>query len=147
MTDENLPDEPLNKTRIAGLNFSDKKPVKDEEVIIAGYLQSYNQKEKKWDPVEKKNVEIYIDEERAGDSKTDHNGYFSFAHTFKSLGDHSVEVKFDGSRKLAQTGASSSLSVITEKQKRNVERIVKIVLAALGLIIVIAILALYVAKG
>ncbi len=147
MSDKHTSEEPLNKTRIAGLNFSNKKPVKDEEVTIAGYLQSYNKKERKWEPIEKKNVEIRIDEQRAGDSKTDHNGYFSFEHSFKDLGDHTVEVYFDGSQKFAQTGASSSLSIITEKQRRNVERIVKIVLAAIGLIIVIAVLALYVAKG
>lgn len=139
-------EEPVNKTRIAGLNFSDKRPVKGEEVITAGYLQSYNKEEKKWEPVEKKNVEIYVDGEKAGDSKTDYNGYFSFEHSFKELGDHNVEVKFGGSRKLAYTGASSSLSVITEKQKRNVEKILKIVLAAIILVVVIAIVALYVAK-
>ncbi len=137
----------LSETRVAGLNFSDKKPVKGEEVLIAGYLQSYNKKERKWEPVENKNVEVRVDGERAGDSRTDHNGYFSFEHNFNVLGDHTVEVRFEGSQNLAKTGASNSLSVITQKQRRNVERMVKIVLAAIGLIIVIAILALYMAKG
>ncbi|MFP4558746.1 MAG: Ig-like domain-containing protein [Archaeoglobaceae archaeon] len=146
MTDEELPEETLNKTRIAGLNFSDKRPVKGEEVIIAGYLQWYNKKGKNWEPVENKNVDVRVDGEKAGESKTDHNGYFVFENTFKVLGEHSVEVKFDGSRNFAPSGAASSLSVITEKQRRNVEKIIKIVLAAIGLIIVIAILALYIAK-
>lgn len=147
MANEDILDEPLSKTRIAGLNFSDKRPVRGEEVIIAGYLHSYNKKDKKWEPVENKNIEIYIDGEKAGDSKTGHTGYFSFAYTFKVLGGHRVEVRFNGSRKSAQTGASSSLSVITEKQRRNVEKILKVVLVAIGLIIVIAILALFAAKG
>ncbi|MFO7967903.1 MAG: hypothetical protein R6U44_09940 [Archaeoglobaceae archaeon] len=146
MKNEPIPGDSLNKTRISGLNFSDKRPVRDEEIIIAGYLHSYNQKEKKWDPIEKANVEIYIDRQRAGDVKTDHTGYFSFENAFKTLGEHTVEVKYGGSRNFAQTGASSSLSVITEKQRRNVERIIKIVLAAIGLIIVVAILALYLAS-
>lgn len=147
MVGEQASEEPLNKTRIAGLNFSDKKPIRNEEVIIAGYLQSYNKKEKKWEPVENKNVEVRVDGEKAGESKTNHNGYFTFEYTFKNLGDHTVEAKFDGSRRFAQTGATSSLSVITEKQKRTVDKIAKIVLLAIGLIIVIAVLALYIAKG
>ncbi len=147
MADELTPEESIHKTRIAGLNFSDKKPVRNEEVIIAGYLQSYNKKEKKWDPVENKNLKILIDEEKVGESKTDHNGYFSFKHIFTALGDHTVEVVFERTQRFAQAGATSSLSVITEKQKRNVERIAKIVLAFIGLIIIIAVLALYLAKG
>lgn len=144
---ENISDESFSETRIAGLNFSDKKPVKGEEVLTAGYLQSYNKKERKWEPVENKDVEIHIDGERAGDSKTDHNGYFSFKHSFNALGDHTVELRFKGSQNLAKTGVSNSLSVITEKQRRTAERIVKIALLAIGLIIVIGILALYLAKG
>lgn len=135
------------KTRIAGLNFSDKSPVKGEEVTIAGYLQSYDQKGKKWDPVEKKKVELYIDGERIEEDSTDYNGNFSFGYTFETLGEHGVEVKFDGTQEYAQISGSSLLKVITEKQRKKIDKILKVLVAALALIILIAIISLYAAKG
>lgn len=128
------------RTRIAGLSFSNKRPVKDETVTIAAYLQWYDQKSKRWEPVERKNVEIYIDNEKAGDALTNHIGYFTFDYTFRELGNHIVELKFSGFREyFLECSVSRTLKVITESQKKSLEKHVRIITAIslIGILLVI----------
>jgi len=133
------------RTRIAGLNFSNKRPVSGETVTIAAYLQWYDKKARRWEPVERKKVEIYVDNEKAGEALTNHIGYFTFDYKFRVIGNHIVEIKFGGFRdRFLECSISRTLKVITEAQKRNLEKHVKIITAisiiAILIVIVLAFL-------
>ncbi|HID43623.1 MAG TPA: hypothetical protein EYP30_07630 [Archaeoglobaceae archaeon] len=132
------------RTRIAGLSFSNKRPIIGETVTVAAYLQWYDQKAKRWEPVERKKVDVYIDNEKVGEVITDHLGYFTFECEFRSLGNHIVEIKFDGFRDyFMECSVSRTLKVITESQKRNLEKHVKIItVIALLILLTVIILAI-----
>ncbi|RLI89625.1 MAG: hypothetical protein DRO98_00625 [Archaeoglobales archaeon] len=131
------------ETRIAGLHFSDARPVVGEEIVIAGYLQWYDRKGKMWVPVEHKKVTLYVDNVKVAESVTDHSGRFEFRQSF-SFGEHSIDAKFEGSPGLEASQASKKIKVITAQQREGIRRLVRnVVIAALvllGAFIVVSVL-------
>jgi|Deesub1362A_J573_1020465.scaffolds.fasta_scaffold01034_8 hypothetical protein len=136
------------RTRIAGLNFSDKRPVLGEDITIAGYLQWYDQKGKRWEPVERKRIELYIDNVKMAESNTDYSGSFEFEHSIDEPGEHVVEVKFPGFREyFLECSKARTLRAITAEEKRRIEKLTNIVfLSALLLILLLIIFSFWFSK-
>ena len=131
------------ETRIAGLHFSDARPVVGEEIVIAGYLQWYDRKGKMWMPAEHKKVVLYVDNVRVAESVTDHSGRFEFRQSF-SFGEHGIDVRFDGVPGFEASQTSKKIKVITAQQREGIRRLVRnVVIAALvlfGVFLVVSVL-------
>jgi len=132
-----------HETRIAGMHFSDARPVAGNEVIIAGYLQWYDKKAKSWMPAEHKKVELYVDNVRIAESITDHSGRFEYRQRF-SVGEHGVDVRFEGLPGFEPSQKSKKIKTITKQQKERMEKIVRnVVIIGALLILVFMVLSVF----
>jgi hypothetical protein len=125
------------RTRIAGLHVSDSKPVAGEEVTIRGYLQQYNAKDKMWIPLRAR-VKMVVDGVQHGVEWTDPNGFFEFKLYSKYTGKKKVEVLFAGDEIREPCRREITIEFISQEEKRRVERIAKIVLAILILLLILS---------
>jgi hypothetical protein len=129
----------IKPTRIAGLHVSDARPVVNEPVIIAGYLQWYDLAMRQWEPLKDK-IKLIIDGKEVEELRTDYSGRFSFEYAF-TIGEHVIEARYDGKVKydgtLEYDFCKSMLTVktITEGQRKELERIIRLVFAGAGLLI------------
>jgi len=121
------------KTRIAGLHFSDARPVKGERVVITGYLQWYDEELKSWQSAEHKRIELIADGEKIGESVTDTNGKFVFEVSF--TGEHELEFVFNGTPLLEGCRITKSVAAISEEKKKRISKIAKLVFILLALLL------------
>ncbi|RLI77521.1 hypothetical protein DRP05_09900 [Archaeoglobales archaeon] len=112
------------RTRISGLHASSKKPSMGEDVLFSGYLQVYDGELKRWDPLKGK-LMLYVDGIKVRDFASDNYGYFEVEHTFNIPKKYDVEVRYDGSAKTKACMAGIKVEVLTEEQRRRVEKIIK----------------------
>ncbi|AEA46956.1 hypothetical protein [Archaeoglobus veneficus] len=132
-----------HETRIAGLHFSDARPAVGEEITIAGYLQWYDRKAKSWMPAEHKKVSLYVDSVKVAEATTDHSGRFEFRQSF-GIGEHGIEVRFDGIPGYEASQASRKIKVITAHQKERVRKLVRsAVIIGVLLIFVFMVLSIF----
>lgn len=113
------------RTRISGLHASNKKPSIGEIVYFSGYLQVYDSELKRWDPLKGK-LMLYVDGIRIKNFTSDNYGYFEVEHSFNISKKYDVEVRYDGSPKTKACMAGIKVEVLTEEQRRKIERIIKI---------------------
>jgi len=132
------------RTRIAGLSFSDKRPVREEPVLVAGYIQWYDSRKKMWMPLEGEKVNVFIDNEVVGDVTANHNGYFVFEYVPSTLGEHLLEVKFEGTEEYEESKVIRTIKIIPESQRRRVLKLTNImVIGGILIILLIFLLALW----
>lgn len=113
------------KTRIAGLHFSDARPVKGEKVVITGYLQWYDEELKSWQPAEHKKVELIVDGEKIEESVTDTDGKFVFEVSL--TGEHELEFVFNGTPLLEGCRVRKKVAAMSEEKKKSILKIAKLV--------------------
>jgi len=128
-----------NRTRIAGLHVNNSKPVRGEEIKIAGYLQWYDEKAKRWEPL-RDWVKLVIDGFEIARTLTKHDGSFEFKYSSSSTGKKKIEVRYAGKEKYEPCRGEITVEVITEEERKKVERVAKIALIVLFVLMVIIIL-------
>ncbi len=124
------------KTRIAGLHTDNSKPVAGEEITIAGYLQFYDKKAKRWEPL-RAWVKLYIDGIEVDRTATKPNGSFEFRYSSNITGRKKVEVRFAGDERFKPCKKEISIEVITQEKRERTERLAKLALLILFILIVI----------
>lgn len=132
------------RTRIAGLSFSDKRPVREEPVLVAGYIQWYDTVKRIWNPLEGGKVGVFIDNEMMGEVTADHNGYFIFEYVPTNMGEHFLEVKFEGTNDFEESKVIRTIKIIPESQRRRILRLTNLlVIGGILIILLLFILALW----
>jgi len=124
------------KTRIAGLHADNSKPVAGEEAIIAGYLQFYDDKAKRWEPL-RAWVNLYVDGIEVDRTATKPNGFFEFRYSSNITGKKKVEVRFAGDDRFKPCRKEISIEVITQEQRKRTERLAKLALIIFVILIVV----------
>ncbi len=133
----------MKKTRIAGLHFSDARPVVGEKVRITGYLQWYDEETMRWIPAEHKKVKLLVDGIEVSETVTNAFGEFNFETSFS--GEHEVEVVFDGTPILEGCSVKKRIVAMSEDSKKRLMRLVRItaILIVLALSIVLLLAAVF----
>ena len=119
------------KVRIAGLHASDKKPVVGDDVIIRGYVQSYDERRKTWIPMRTK-VWVDVDGLNYGVVYSNPDGSFEFRYSSGVKGKRRIEFKAEGCKREIE------IEFVDREERRRVERIAKIVLAILILLLILS---------
>ncbi len=122
------------KTRIAGLHVNDSKPVVGEEVIVSGYVQFYDDKAKRWEPL-RTWVRLYVDGVEVDRTASKPNGSFEFRYSSRITGKRKVEVRFAGDERFKPCRKEIFIEIVTKEQKVKAERLAKIVLVLFFLLI------------
>ncbi len=134
------------KTRIAGLHADNSKPVAGEEITIAGYLQFYDNKTKRWEPL-RAWVKLYVDGIEVDRTATKPNGSFKFRYSSNVTGKKKVEVRFAGDNRFKPCRKEISIEVVTQEQRKRTERFVKLALIIFfTLIVVVFVLSIVLSK-
>ncbi len=118
------------KTRIAGLHTDNSKPVAGEEVKISGYLQFYDEKARRWEPL-RAWVKLYVDGIEVDRAASKPNGSFEFRYSSNITDRRKVEVRFPGDERFKPCGKEISIEIITREQRERTERLAKIALIIL----------------
>ena len=127
------------KTRIAGLHVNDSKPIAGEEVIISGYVQFYDERAKRWEPL-RAWVRLYVDGIEVDRTASKPNGSFEFHYSSKITGKRKVEVRFAGDDRYKPCRKEIFIEVITREQKERTEKLAKIALLIFFLLIALVFL-------
>ncbi len=127
------------KTRIAGLHVDDSKPVTGEEITISGYVQFYDERARRWEPL-RTWVKLYVDGIEVDRTASKPNGSFEFHYSSRITGRKKVEVRFAGDERFKPCKKEITIEVITQEQKRRTEWLAKIALLVFFLLIVIVFL-------
>ncbi len=114
----------MKKTRIAGLHFSDARPVTGEKVRIAGYLQWYDEDTMRWIPAEHKKVKLLVDGVEVAETTTNTFGEFVFETDFS--GEHEVEVVFEGTPLMEGCSVKKRVVAMSENSKKRFLKMVKL---------------------
>ena len=118
------------KVRIAGLHASDKKPVVGDDVIIRGYVQSYDERRKTWIPMRTK-VWVDVDGLNYGVVYSNPDGSFEFRYSSGVKGKRRIEFKAEGCKREIE------IEFVDKKEKRRVERIGTIAVMILILLLIL----------
>ena len=118
------------KVRIAGLHASDKKPVVGDDVIIRGYVQSYDERRKTWIPMRTK-VWVDVDGLNYGVVYSNPDGSFEFRYSSGVKGKRRIEFKAEGCKREIE------IEFVDRKEKRRVERIGTIAVMILILLLIL----------
>lgn len=124
------------RTRIAGLHADNSKPVAGEEVRISGYLQRYDEKSKRWEPL-RGWVKLYIDGLEVDRVASKPDGSFEFIYSSNITGKRKVEVRFAGDPRHESCKREIVIEVITSEQRRRIERILKIAFTSFIILLLI----------
>jgi len=134
------------KTRIAGLHFSDARPVVGEKVKIVGYLQWYDEETMRWVPAEHKKVKLLVDGVEVAETTTNTFGEFTFEVSF--TGEHEVEVVFEGTPLLEGCSVKKRVVAMSEDSRKRLMRLVRIFAILITLILLsILLVALFEVRG
>jgi len=128
------------RTRIAGLHADNTRPAVGEEVRISGYLQWYDDKAKRWEPL-RAWVKIYVDGFEVGRTATKPDGSFEFRYSSSITGKRKIEVRFVGDIRYKPCKKEIGIEVITLEQRRRIELLMKIAFALISALIIIVLLA------
>lgn len=124
------------RTRIAGLHVDNSKPVTGEEITISGYLQWYDKKAKRWEPL-RGWLKLYIDGREIGRVASKPDGSFEFKYSSNLTGKRKVEVRFAGDPRHESCKKELVIEVITSEQRRRIEKIAKIAFVVFTVLIVL----------
>lgn len=124
------------KTRIAGLHADNSKPVAGEEITIAGYIQFYDERLKRWEPL-RAWVKLYVDGIEVDRTASKPNGSFEFRYSSNITGRKKVEVRFAGDDRFKPCRKEISIEIITQEQRKKTERLAKLALIIFFVLIVL----------
>ncbi len=131
--------EEKKKTRIASLHADNAKAVVGEKVTISGYLQWYNERERRWEPL-RGWLKVYVDGVEVGKTASRPNGSFEFKYTSSVTGRRSVEVRFPGDPRHKPCKREIKIEFLSQEQKKRIDRMIKIAFALISALILIVIL-------
>ncbi len=123
-----------SRTRIS-LHTSDKKPSVGEEVTFSGYLQVYDGRLKRWDPLKGK-LMLFVDGIKIREFSSDNYGCFEVKHTFRIPKRYDVEIRYDGSAKTKACMAGMRIEVLTKEQKNRIRKIIRIFTSLMFLLLI-----------
>ena len=134
----------MYKTRISA-HFLDAAPTENERVVIEGWLQYYDDKDKSWKPL-KGVLNFYLGHNYLGLTESNSFGRFSFSFPAPSKGSYELRIKFDGKREFEPCYKSLEFKVLEEEEKRKIMKLARNILLVLIAIMVILLLTVYFAK-
>ncbi len=112
----------MKRTRISA-HLADT-PVEDGEVVVEGWLNYYDEEEKKWKPLKAK-IDFYLDERRIGETTSNEVGKFEFSFPSPYIGRHKVEIRFKGRHDLEPSYKLIEFNVLRKEEKRRLTKIAK----------------------
>jgi hypothetical protein len=131
-----MAEEAKHVMRIAGFHVSNARPVVGEAITISGYLQWYDPLLRRWEPLVG-SVKLLINWTKIKEIVSTPDGYFLFTHVFNRVGSYVVEARYDDKKYRPYEPPKIVVRVITEEQKKRMERMVRLLVAGIELLIVV----------
>ncbi|MCS7119330.1 MAG: hypothetical protein NZ894_04685 [Archaeoglobaceae archaeon] len=116
---------------------------KGEKVVVEGYLTLYDEKEKRWKPLDSE-IFFYLDGKEIGFTKPNF-GKFSFKFLSPSLGRHRVDIKFEAEG-YEPSYKSIKFQVVESERKKKILRIAKLIFLFILLLCIFLLISIFIAK-